>query len=242
MAYNKKYNDEQQGEKPVTTEPEEKVEEKDIIKNGKTVDQGISSELFYKMLEQNQMLIQMLSERGVNVAPVVNDKNSLNEEVVLVHLKENAPGLTTHIELSNLTIDMSAFGEERTLDRRQAEELAGKYRKFFDRGVIAFGSGSEHLASKFGLKSISDYSYVNKDFVKKLGTLSLVELENLYNKLSDGHKQFVIEYFKRKILEKDPNFNNIHKIEMLNRVSNGAMSGTTLDMKREAEEAAAAKN
>lgn len=242
MAYNKKYNDRQQGEKPVVTKPEEKVEEKNEIKNEKTVDQGVNSELFYKMLEQNQMLIQMLAERGVSVAPVVNDKNSLNEEVVLVHLKENAPGLTTHIELSNLTIDMSAFGEERTLDRRQAEELAGKYRKFFDRGVIAFGSGSEHLASKFGLKSVNDYSYVNKDFVKKLGTLSLVELENLYNKLSDGHKKFVIEYFKRKILEKDPNFNDIHKIEMLNRVSDGAMSGTTLDMKREAEEAAAAKN
>ena len=242
MTYNKKYNDRQQGEKPVVTKPEEKVEEKNEIKNEKTVDQGVNSELFYKMLEQNQMLIQMLAERGVSVAPVVNDKNSLNEKVVLVHLKENAPGLTTHIELSNLTIDMSAFGEERTLDRRQAEELAGKYRKFFDRGVIAFGSGSEHLASKFGLKSVNDYSYVNKDFVKKLGTLSLVELENLYNKLSDGHKQFVIEYFKRKILEKDPNFNDIHKIEMLNRVSNGAMSGTTLDMKREAEEAAAAKN
>lgn len=242
MAYNKKYNDGQQGEKPVVTKPEEKVEEKNEIKNEKTVDQGVNSELFYKMLEQNQILIQMLAERGVSVAPVVNDKNSLNEEVVLVHLKENAPGLTTHIELSNLTIDMSAFGEERTLDRRQAEELAGKYRKFFDRGVIAFGSGSEHLASKFGLKSVNDYSYVNKDFVKKLGTLSLVELENLYNKLSDGHKKFVIEYFKRKILEKDPNFNNIHKIEMLNRVSDGAMSGTTLDMKREAEEAAAAKN
>lgn len=242
MAYNKKYNDEQQGEKLVATKPEEKVEEKNKIKNEKTADQGVNSELFYKMLEQNQMLIQMLAERGVSVAPVVNDKNSLNEEVVLVHLKENAPGLTTHIELSNLTIDMSAFGEERTLDRRQAEELAGKYRKFFDRGVIAFGSGSERLASKFGLKSVNDYSYVNKDFVKKLGTLSLVELENLYNKLSDGHKKFVIEYFKRKILEKDPNFNDIHKIEMLNRVSDGAMSGTTLDMKREAEEAAAAKN
>ena len=242
MAYNKKYNDRQQGEKPVVTKPEEKVEEKNEIKNEKTADQGVNSELFYKMLEQNAMLIQMLAERGVSVARVVYEKKSLNEEVVLVHLKENAPGLTTHIELSNLTIDMSAFGEERTLDRRQAEELAGKYRKFFDRGVIAFGSGSEHLASKFGLKSVNDYSYVNKDFVKKLGTLSLVELENLYNKLSDGHKKFVIEYFKRKILEKDPNFNNIHKIEMLNRVSNGAMSGTTLDMKREAEEAAAAKN
>ena len=69
-----------------------------------------------------------------------------------------------------------------------------------------------------------------------------VYCKNLYNKLSEGHKTFVIEYFKRKILEKDANFNNIHKIELLNRISDGAMSGTTLDMKREAEEAAAAKN
>ena len=233
MAYNKK-------DAATENKVAEKIEE--TRKEEKVVNQGIDPTLFYKMFEQNQMLIQMLSERGVNVTPVAVDKNSLNEEITLVHLKEHAQGLTTHIELSNLTIDMSAFGEERTLDRRQAEELAGKYRKFFDRGVIAFGSGSEHLAGKFGLKSVSDYSYINKDFLKKLGTLSLVELENLYNKLSDGHKQFVIEYFKRKIIEKDPNFNNIHKIEMLNRISDGAMSGTTLDMKREAEEAAAAKN
>ena len=73
MAYNKKYNDRQQGEKPVVAKPEEKVEEKNEIKNEKTVDQGVNSELFYKMLEQNQMLIQMLAERGVSVAPVVND-------------------------------------------------------------------------------------------------------------------------------------------------------------------------
>lgn len=212
-------------------------------KEDKTVNQGIDPSLFYKMLEQNQMLIQMLSERGVNVAPTVTlEKGSLDDEITLVHLKERAPGLTTHIELSNLTIDMAAFGEERTLDRRQAEELAGKYRKFFDKGVIAFGAGSENLAGKFGLKTVSDYSYISKDFVSKLGTLSLIELENLYNKLSDGHKQFVIEYFKRKIIEKDSNFNDVHKIEMLNRISDGAMSGTTLDMKREAEEAAAAKN
>ena len=245
MAYNKKNgkktdNLENKVDKIIEVETEvvtEKAEE------SKVETSQTDKELINKLLAQNELLMKMLIEKGVS-APVVMSEisNSLNEEITLVHLKENAPGLTTHIELSNLTIDLNAFGEERTLDRRQAEELAGKYRKFFDRGVIAFGAGSEHLAGKFGLKSVSDYSYINKDFLKKLGTLSLIELENLYNKLSEGHKTFVIEYFKRKILEKDANFNNIHKIELLNRISDGAMSGTTLDMKREAEEAAAAKN
>lgn len=243
MAYNKK-----QGQKTYYNNLENKVEEKIEVTQKKVESPNTNSsesdkDLINKLLAQNELLMKMLMEKG-GATPIVLPEinNSLNEEIILVHLKENAPGLTTHIELSNLTIDLNAFGEERTLDRRQAEELAGKYRKFFDRGVIAFGAGSEHLAGKFGLKSVNDYSYINKDFLKKLGALSLIELENLYNKLSDGHKTFVIEYFKRKVLEKDPNFNNIHKIELLNRISDGAMSGTTLDMKREAEEAAAAKN
>lgn len=232
MAYNKNTSG---NKEPVNVENLEKKQNNTNTNNKADFDYN----LFYKMLEQNQDLIRMLAERGVEVNSVAN---SLNEEVKLIHLKDNAIGLTTHIELSNLTLDMGSFGEERTLDRRQAEEVAGKYRKFFERGIIAFGAGSEHLASKFGLKSISDYSYLDKDFFKKLGSISINELENLYNKVCDGHKQMIIEYFKRKILEKDSNFNNIHKIEVLNRISNGAMSGTTLDIKREAEEAAAAKN
>ena len=186
---------------------------------------------------QNELLMKMLMNNNGN-ASTVQAPNSLVQEATLVHLVERAPGLSTHIELSNTTIDMNAFGEERILDRRQCEEIAGKYRKFFERGIIAFGADGEELASRFGLKSIKDYSYINKDFVKQLGRLSLIELENLWNKLADGHRKFIIEYFKRKITENNPSFNDIHKVELLNRLSGGAMSGTTLDFKREAEEAA----
>lgn len=206
----------------------------------------ISNEELLKRVEaltlQNEMLMKMFIEmqNSRSAAPTNEYASSaaINNEYTIVHLVENAPGLTTHIELSNITMDLSAFGEERLLDRRQAEELAGKYRKFFEKGIIAFGSGGEELASKFGLKSISDYSYINKDFVRRLGALSPIELENLYNKVSAGHKKFIIEYFKRKILERDPLFKDTYKIETLNRVSNGAMSGTTLDLKLEAEKSA----
>lgn len=190
---------------------------------------------------QNEMLMKMLMEK--NGAPAqVTVTNTLNNEYTLVHLVDRMPGCTTHIELSNITIDMTAFGEERILDRRQCEEIAGKYRKWFEKGIIAFGADGEELASRFGLKSIKDYSYINKDFVKQLGGLSLIELENLWNKLCEGHKKFVIEYFKRGVVKGDPAFKDIHKIELLNRLSKGAMSGTTLDFEREREAAEAAKN
>lgn len=190
---------------------------------------------------QNEMLMKMLMEK--NGAPAqVTVANALNNEYTLVHLVDRMPGCTTHIELSNITIDMTAFGEERILDRRQCEEIAGKYRKWFEKGTIAFGADGEELASRFGLKSIKDYSYINKDFVKQLGGLSLIELENLWNKLCEGHKKFVIEYFKRGVVKGDPAFKDIHKIELLNRLSKGAMSGTTLDFEREREAAEAAKN
>ena len=189
---------------------------------------------------QNELLMKMFMEnKGATQQPIFTVPNTgLNQEITLVHLIERAPGLTTHIELSNITIDMSAFGEERLLDRRQCEEICGKYRKFFEKGIIAFGNDGQELASRFGLKSIKDYSYINKDFVRQLGSLNYIELENLFNKVSDGHKQFIIEYFKRKIAEGDPAFKDIHKVELLDRLSGGAMSGTTLDFKREAEEAA----
>lgn len=194
---------------------------------------------FAELKAQKELLMKLLMEKSGTSAPVTIT-NALNNEYTLVHLVERIPGCTTHIELSNITIDMSAFGEERILDRRQCEEVAGKYRKWFEKGIIAFGADGEELASRFGLKSVNDYSYINKNFVKQLGGLSLIELENLWNKLCEGHKKFIIEYFKRGVVKGDPAFKDIHKIELLNRLSKGAMSGTTLDFEREREAAEAA--
>lgn len=192
---------------------------------------------------QIEMLTKMMAA-GMGVqAPSATPSSSLLEEVKVVHLRECLPGTTTHIHLSNRDLDFSSFGATLTLDRRQAEELAGgTTKKFFDRGVVAFGEGSEELAKTLGVKSIRDYEFMGSDFVKRLGTMNVYELEDIYNKLCDGLRGFIIEYFKRKILENDPAFNDIHKIEVLNRLSDGAMSDVILDRQRDAANEIAKKS
>lgn len=221
-----------------TVDEEVKVETKKSATNN---DQKKIADLEAKIEEQsnqvNQLseMVKMLTGLLANANTNKQEKNSLLDEVKIVHLVERDSGLSTHIELSNRKIDMHKFGEERTLDRREAEELCGRHRKFFELGIIAFGAGSEEFAKKFGLKSVTQYEYIESGFVERLGRLSPIELEDLYGKLCQGHKAFIIEYFKRKISENDPAFKNAQKIEVLNRLSDGAMSGVLLDMRVERE-------
>ena len=171
---------------------------------------------------QVEMLTKLISANAASTnAP---PSNPLYDRVKIVHLIERAPDLYTDIKLDTTSIRFSSFGEERSITYQQAEELAGKYRKLFNRGEIAFGAENSDIAERFGLKSVKDYAFMGSDFVKRLGTMNVYELEDIYNKLCDGHKKFVIEYFKRKIIDGDPAFNEIHKIELLQRLSNGAMS------------------
>ena len=188
-----------------------------------------------RLQEQLDSLLKMVAGMTTtSTQPVkTNEKvNSLLDEVKIVHLVQRAGGLTTTIHLSNLDITMSEFGEERTIDRRQAEELVGGHRRLFERGTIAFGDGNEELAKRLSVKSVSQYSYMSRDFLQRLATMSARELEDLYAKLCEGHKAFIIEYFKRKIIEKDPAFMDVGKIDVLNRLSDRAMSDVLLDKDR----------
>lgn len=187
------------------------------------------AELEAQLKQMQQMMMAMMTNQANMNA--VTTRGSLDDEIKIIHLVERDPGLTTHIQLSNLSIDMQTFGEERTLDRRQAEELVGKYRKLFDKGILAFGADHDEIAKKFKIKTINAYDYAKTDFVAKLGTLNLSELEDLYRRLCDGHKAFIIEYFKKQIIKNNAAFKDIHKIELLNRLSGGSMDTVLLDLK-----------
>ena len=80
---------------------------------------------------QIEMLTKMMAAGIGAQAPAPAQSSSLLEEVKVVHLRECLPGTTTHIHLSNRDLDFSSFGATLTLDRRQAEELAGGTRKKF---------------------------------------------------------------------------------------------------------------
>lgn len=216
-------------EKPVTakkktTKPKVEVETsvEESNENTKKYEDKIAS-----LEGQIALLMNMIQMQNANQKPA--EVNPLTKVVTIIHLYDRYPGLTTHIQLTNRSFDMVSFGEKRTLDLREAEELVGKYRKLFERGILVFADGCEDVAERFNLNTIKAFSYADSQFVTRLVGLSVYELENLYNSVAQGTKQFILEYFKRKWIANDPNFRDIHKIELLNRLSDGAMKDIILD-------------
>ena len=216
-------------EKPVTakkktTKPKVEVDTtvEESNENTKKYEDKIAS-----LEGQIALLMNMIQMQNANQKPA--EVNPLTKVVTIIHLYDRYPGLTTHIQLTNRSFDMVSFGEKRTLDLREAEELVGKYRKLFERGILVFADGCEDIAERFNLNTIKAFSYADSQFVTRLAGLSVYELESLYNSVAHGTKQFILEYFKRKWIANDPNFRDIHKIELLNRLSDGAMKDIILD-------------
>lgn len=187
------------------------------------------------LAQMQEFMKVMMANMGNKPSETNSVKDALFRYVTVVHLVERAPGLTTHIELSNgVILDFRTFGEEHTFTVQQAEELASKYRSWFDLGIFAFGSDADDLAKRLNLKSVTQYSFAGSDFLNRLPDLDLYQLKELWDKMGQGHREFLIEYFKRKILAKVPAFDDIDKIELLNRLSNGGMESVVLDRKNAA--------
>lgn len=187
------------------------------------------------LAQMQEFMKAMMANMGNKPVETNSVKDTLFRYVTVVHLVERAPGLTTHIELSNgVILDFRTFGEEHTFTVQQAEELASKYRSWFDLGIFAFGADADDLAKRLNLKSVTQYSFAGSDFLNRLPDLDLYQLKELWDKMGQGHREFLIEYFKRKILAKVPAYDDIDKIELLNRLSNGGMESVILDRKNAA--------
>lgn len=181
---------------------------------------------------QVEMLTKLVMAQSGNATQTII-QTPKEDTVKIVHLWDySGTGLKTHIELSNLTIDLRTFGEERTLTRQSFEELVGKYRGFFDRGVIAPGADAGDVAQRYGLKKVTEMN-IPDAFLSKMASMNTYELEELYNKLGDGHRQFMLSYWRRKVVEKNPAFLDMRKIETLNRVSDGKLDSVILDLNTE---------
>jgi hypothetical protein len=156
-------------------------------------------------------------EKTTALAPMMT---SAGEMVKIVHMLQMAPGLTTHAELQTTTIDLTTF-----------EELIGKYRHWFDKGILAVSSECEYYAKRYMLQTNSAY-FMNSDFIKNLGDMSMAQLNDIFPKLPLSHKEFVVAYWKQHIVAGDNRFNEAFKLETLNRLTEGAFKTEILALAR----------
>lgn len=149
-----------------------------------------------------------------------------DREVVIIHNQELNGDLTTHLELSNISVDFRQMGEERLLSWQQFEECVSKYRSFFEKKIILLGPGEEELSERYNLPFLftKKYHILTKQEIQSLPTLNPRDLEDLINSLSDEDQVTIFNLWLGKCYTKEPGYYDRSKVEMLNRLSQGAFA------------------
>lgn len=146
-------------------------------------------------------------------APVAASSN----DVTLVYCSDSLG----YAKVSNMEINCTRYGEEFVMNRSQFDELVGKYRSWFDRGVFAVSYKNADVASAKGVFTDKELG-LDVATLYAIGKMSARELENLWNGLKFANlKESVVCYYKRKFIEGDPAFQNREKIDLLNRLTDG---------------------
>lgn len=143
------------------------------------------------------------------------------KEVVLIHNREVIGGGSTAIRLTGLSIDFHTFGEQRLLSWQQFEECVSKYRRWFDKEIIVLGPESADIAERYNVPCLNREGkhIITKEELRTLYKKKDRDLEDFYSSLTDDDKDFICSYWLGKCYEKDNNYINRSKIEILNRLN-----------------------
>ena len=126
-----------------------------------------------------------------------------------------------HAAISNMELNFNKYGEEFIMTRIQFDELVGKYRSWFDAGILTVSSKNVDVAAAKGLKTDAEVR-LSASKLNSIGKMSSTQLEELWNGLDlPSYKESVVSFYKRKFIEGDPDFVNREKVDLLNRLTNG---------------------
>ena len=172
----------------------------------------------------NQPVVKEVAEKGSDsqtndlLNMLANRKS--DREVTIVHNMEMNSGLTTHIVLSTVTIDFRHVGEQRVLSWQQFEECVSKYHNFFEKEIILLSADNEELAARYGVSCVTGKKrpLTHKD-IERLPKMSVRELEDFVESLSDNDKEVVFSYWLGKCYERVDGFYDRYKMDTLNRLS-----------------------
>jgi len=127
-----------------------------------------------------------------------------------------------YAKISNMELHFNKYGEEFVLSRVQFDELVGKYRTWFDKGILAVSFRNVDVAAAKGLKTDKEYALDAKK-LNGIGKMTAAQLKGLWESLDNvTERQSVISFYKRKFIEGEAGFEDREKIDYLNRVTDGA--------------------
>lgn len=152
------------------------------------------------------------------------------QKIKVYHMQELVGGTVTYIKLSNTTRTLQHMGQVMTLDINDFEELEGKYRHYFDKGVLALDADYIEYANMYSLpiydsKTKAQY---NAKVLKDVVNYNYEKLQSFYNSLSETNKNSFLNYWLGQVYDKIPGYYNMEKMRWLNSISGMEVFSTIL--------------
>lgn len=189
---------------------ETKTESKKSTSTKESVKDKEIEELKGQVASLTSLITQLLSGQA-------NNNTSVRDDVTLVYMSESLG----YIEAGNVKLNCTKFKESFTLSRYDFDAIVGKYRKWFEDGILAVSARDYKIAQDKGLKTENEY-FLTKDIMESIPVCTAAELEEIWHKANTKEQKYSIcEYYKAHLIEGDTRFNNREKVELLNRLTNG---------------------
>lgn len=178
------------------------------------------AELEAKLAAQSQVNTQVEATVTTPIQPVAQPTFTFvapTNEVTIVYCSDSL-GFAS---VSNMELHFNRYGEKFVLSRSQFDELVGKYRRWFERGILAVAYENIEVAASKGLPTDKEIG-LTATILNSLGNMSAAQIEQLWNNTPvEEHRRSIVCFVKRKFIEGDNSYRNREKIDLLNRLTNG---------------------
>lgn len=186
-----------------------------------------------KIAKLEDMIHQILEKSENNVVrPTVIDGSTyvakMDRPCTLIHLFECYPGLETTIYVNNAPITFARFGEKRTFRFSDMQSIVSQYRDWFARGIFTLGDDCSDFADDFGVAVTK--MPMSKETYSKIASLPMDEFENLIKNMNYNHRILVAKTWIQRCEAKTPGYDNVEKIKILNKYTEGFMSKMMKDL------------
>lgn len=215
---------EKQEEVIVNNNDYEKLEE--LKKENKELNDKLNrlEELINKMTEKaNSEPVQPATTFEPNTYVAKMDR-----PCTLIHLFECYPGLDTTIYVNNAPITFAKFGERRTFRFSDMQSIVSKYRDWFARGIFTLGDDCSNFADDFGVAVTK--MPISQETHKKLASLSNEEFEDIIKNMNYNHRILIAKTWIQRCENKVAGYDNVEKIKILNKYTEGFMSKFLKDL------------
>ena len=164
---------------------------------------------------------QLKKEKEENKHTEYDRVADMDKPCSLIHLCECNPALPTTIKLHGNEIRFTKFGERRTFRFSEMQDITSRYRRWFERGIFTLGEDCDEFKNSFDLSIMDMPMPVEKH--NKISSLPISEFNQIVNSLSETQALFLAKTWIDRYYENKPGYNDIEKIRVLNKKTNGFM-------------------